>query len=234
MKIKLLMTVSFLSIFAQANELLSTTEQMYDEKVINSNVILNLNAYCNFVEKIVSNYSESDDLPIDEILAKMVDGIISFRPNVSTNVVDNGTPNDVVSNRRWIAYSTLCNMFKIKADEDMCRKVASYIGTVRKVDFPDVLTWFHLEQMFDDYDEFKAFEKRTEKERKLQMRVYIANSGIRSYRESLLSGCNVAVNGLKGKMSEESFNLFTNEIKCLSRAEGYEAKALLRIETIRE
>lgn len=234
MKIKLLMTVSFLSIFAQANELLSTTEQMYDEKVINSNVILNLNAYCNFVEKIVSNYSESDDLPIDEILAKMVDGIISFRPNVSTNVVDNGTPNDVISNRRWIAYSTLCNMFKIKADEDMCRKVASYIGTVRKVDFPDVLTWFHLEQMFDDYDEFKAFEKRTEKERKLQMRVYIANSGIRSYRESLLEGCNVAVNGLKGKMSKESFNLFTNEIKCLSRAEGYEAKALLRIETIRE
>lgn len=227
MKIKILTLVLILSLSVHADELLSTVERLYDKDVLNSNTVLDLNHYRKVVRKIVSNHSSNEHAFGDEIFSKMIDGIMLFKPNVSTNEVDDGMSSDVIYNRAQIVCYTLSEMFRIRPDENLCRRIASYIGTIHKVDFPFTLVGNGIGQFFNDPKEFEAFEKRTEAKRKLQTRVFGTNLAIGAYRRRLLIGCNVAVRKLKDTMSEESFNSFTNEIKNLSKADECEMKDCL-------
>ena len=159
--------------------------------------------------------------------------LTSATVRVSTNVVDDGTSKYLLERDRGMVFYRALASFQLGFVTNVtdCLSVASYVGRVRTVAFPENLI-HHMESVFyvtldaEKQNEWKRKRRERISERELQRRVRRANDAVLAYRSRLFDLCNACVLANRKIMDDAEFAAFTNHVVELSKPNESEERRL--------
>ena len=211
-------------------------QTMFSSEMMNSleNTPPNL-LYDDFVSRIGEPSAPEDSFAVE---TAVLQGIASIVINISTNVVDDGTPAWLPSYRGEILSRMAPNLRDFPTNAVNCLSLASYAGTVATIDFPNDLVnkrfSIHLFCLSTNEVDQARFQERLQRReelmarQRLQVRVHRVNEAVANYRRTLMEVCAIGVAGCRGTMNDAEFAAFTNQVVTASCADEQERSILFR------
>lgn len=185
--------------------------------------------------QFISKFHKLADSEVGVLLEDyIVTAITSTVVRISTNAVD-ACPSRIQLEDCGVALENLAVQFRqFPTNSVQCEAVARYLGTLQPLDYPHDL--IHTMGGVHRFVLNPPAEERSvatapsdiEDRRRMQMRIYNANQGLKDYRLSLFYICNEAVVGCRKVMDDSEFEQFTNRLVNLSHPTERELRALLK------
>ena len=172
------------------------------------------------------------------IESKVLNAIMSIDVFVSTNSIDDSRGISMISKEWMRRLGDIFQPVDFLTNHVMCLSLASYIGSLKQVEFPDNLlkdtgprVIMRTLNSYSISDEEivrikKEYNEANKEAFDLQGRVKCANNHVGRYRYALFLICGKSVSGCQNIMDSEAFSAFTNQVVRLSNASHDEQKVL--------
>ena len=197
--------------------------------VCTTGVSLETEAYSEFAMDLNCQTTSENARSMETFLLSTITSIVV---TVSTNAINDGTSVWLMSDRGSWFSAAARNFHDLPTNPANSIAVATYLGTVHRVDFPTNLIFrgfCTMQYLATDPAKMEAYKARRKAWRAaldLQRRVKSTNEAVDEYRRDLLSICNVGVRGCRGIMDDAQFCAFTNQLVSVSGASEAERRVL--------